>query len=188
MNTELRTADATICFTAELPQPDLSGETWYYLPLPDEARLSCRDETMVEGTLECFPFRANLEPTDRESHRIRLHRATCHAAVSGNAKKVRVELTRVGEEPETRVPIELLEALSATPAAHACWLDIKPMSRRDWTLWIITAKQAKTRQSRIQKACDMLSSGKRRVCCFGGLNWLTKDHPIETWVQLPKLS
>jgi len=32
--------------------------------------------------------------------------------------------------------------------------------------WITTAKQRKTRDSRVATGCDMLASGKKRVCCF----------------------
>jgi hypothetical protein len=85
--------------------------------------------------------------------------------------------------------MDLGNALGAVPLAQALWAEITPMARRDWILWISSAKQLETRARRIEKACDMLASGKRRVCCFGGLNWLTKDYPISgggTWLELPK--
>jgi hypothetical protein len=84
--------------------------------------------------------------------------------------------------------MDLLKALAAAPRAQALWADITPVARRDWILWISTARQPKTRAQRIEKACSMLASGKRRVCCFGGLNWLLKDHApsVEKWRPLPK--
>ena len=75
---------------------------------------------------------------------------------------------------ETKVPMDLRKALAAVPLAKALWADITPIARRDWILWIITAKRLETRKRRIEKACSMLASGKRRVCCFGGINWLMK--------------
>jgi hypothetical protein len=111
-----------------------------------------------------------------------------HAAAGADAgDTVTVEITRVEEEPEIRVPMDLCKALAAAPVAKALWADITPMTRRDWILWISSAKQPETRRGRIEKACDMLASGKRRVCCFGGLNWLRKDHATagETWLPLP---
>ena len=100
---------------------------------------------------------------------------------------VTVEITRAGEEPEIRVPMDLRKALATAALAQALWADITPMARRDWILWISSARQPETRRSRIEKACNMLSAGKRRVCCFGGLNWLRKDHATagETWLPLP---
>ncbi len=73
-----------------------------------------------------------------------------------------------------KMPADLSKALTATPKAKVTWNDITPIGRRDWILWIITAKLSETRERRIKKACDMLSKGKRRVCCFGGANWLIK--------------
>jgi Bacteriocin-protection, YdeI or OmpD-Associated len=111
-----------------------------------------------------------------------------HDAAGANVgDKVTVEITRVEKESETQVPVDLRQALSAAPLAEALWADITPMARQNWILWISSAKQPETRSSRIEKACGMLASGRRRVCCFGGLNWLRKDHasPGGTWLQLP---
>ncbi|MND03816.1 hypothetical protein D3C83_238160 [compost metagenome] len=60
------------------------------------------------------------------------------------------------------------------------------MARRDWILWISSGKLPETRQIRIEKACSMLGAGKKRVCCFGGLGWLRKDHAHagENWLPL----
>jgi Bacteriocin-protection, YdeI or OmpD-Associated len=67
------------------------------------------------------------------------------------------------------------EALAANPAAKATWADITPIARRDWILWITTSKQTATRARRILNACDMLASGKRRVCCFDRSGFFSKS-------------
>ena len=131
---------------------------------------------MVEGTINGFPFRAALEPNGKGSHGLRVNQAMHDAAGADAGDTVTVEITRAEEEPETRVPMDLRKALAAAPLAQALWAEITPMARQNWILWISSAKQPETRRSRIEKACDMLASGKRRVCCFGGLNWLRKDH------------
>ena len=142
---------------------------------------------MVEGTINGFPFRAALEPHG-SSHRLGIQKAVRDAADAGAEDTVAVEITRAGEEPETRLPTDLRKALAAAPAAQGSWADITPTARREWILWISSAKQPETRRRRIERACDNLASGKRRVCCFGGLNWLTKDHPTKggSWRRLPK--
>lgn len=76
---------------------------------------------------------------------------------------------------QPKMPPDLKKALSKTPKANKLWDDITPIARRDWILWINTAKRVETRERRIKKACSMLSSGKRRVCCFGGIKWLMKN-------------
>lgn len=135
---------------------------------------------MVEGTIGGFPFRAAFEP----GRGLHVDPAMRQAAED----PVTVEITRVGEEPEIRVPPELRQALDAAPKAEALWNDITPIARRDWILWITTAKKEETRLRRIEVACDKLNSGMRRVCCFPGLKWLVKDRAPSggTWLPLPK--
>ena len=140
----------------------------------------------MEGTINGFPFRAAIEPNGHGSHWLKVDKVLKKAAGVSTGDTVTVEITRVGDEPEVRMPTELRQALAAAPRAQALWTAITPLARRDWILWITSAKQPETRLHRIETACDMLASGKRRVCCFGGLNWLTKDHkpPGGTWLPL----
>jgi len=182
---------STIRFSAMLFGPEATEKIgwWTLLTLPKNAsaKLPSRGMTMVEGTINGFPFRAALEPNGKGSHWLRVNKAMHDAAGADAGDTVTVEITRAGEEPELRVPMDLRQALADAPLAQALWADITPMARRDWILWISSAKQPETRRGRIEKACDMLASGKRRVCCFGGLNWLRKDHATAggTWLPLP---
>lgn len=87
-----------------------------------------------------------------------------------------------------KVPTDLRKALAAVPKAKVAWEDITPIARRDWIVSIMTAKQKETRKRRIEKAVDMLSSGKRRLCCFPGIKWMMKEN-TETcgmWKPLKK--
>ncbi len=181
---------STIRFKAKLFLPDATAKIgWTFLTLPKSAsaKLPSRGMTMGEGTINGFPFRVALEPNGKGSHEVRVNKAMHDAAGADAGDTVTVEITRAGEEPETRVPMDLRKALAAVPKARALWVDITPMARRDWILWISSAKQPETRRRRIENACDMLASGKRRPCCFPGINWRTKDHVTsdETWLPLP---
>lgn len=68
--------------------------------------------------------------------------------------------------PELTVPTDLRKALAAEPEAKAAWGDLTPIARRDFLSWIAGAKQPETRRRRIERACDMLTTGKRRPCCY----------------------
>lgn len=76
------------------------------------------------------------------------------------------------------MPADLSKALSATPKALETWKSASTIAQRDWILWLNTAKQTETRVRRIKKALDVLSKGKKRVCCFGGVNWLIKNNQV----------
>lgn len=197
--TKLQETKPTIRFSATLSRPQATekpnkstaSSTILALPSNASAKLPTTlapDSTMVEGTLNGFPFRAPLEPDGDASHRLRVNKALQDAAGAGVGDTVSLEITRVGEEPEIRVPADLRKALEAAPpAVLALWARITPMARRDWIRWVASAKQADTRASRIENGIDMLAHGKRRPCCFPGVNWVTKDLVAsdETWLPLP---
>ncbi len=73
-----------------------------------------------------------------------------------------------------RVPTDLAKAIALNKKAKETWAQVSPLARRDWVYWLITAKQAETRKRRIAKAVSILSEGRKRVCCFGGVEWLIK--------------
>jgi hypothetical protein len=175
---------STIRFSAKLFRPEGTTRSGTVLTLPKSASAKLLDTT-VEGTINGFPFRVALEPIGKGSHWLKVNKTMQDAAGADAGDTVTVEITRVGDEPEIRVPMDLRKALAAAPPAQALWADITPMARRDWILWISSAKQPETRRGRIEKACDMLASGKRRVCCFGGLNWLMKDYGTSGGVWRP---
>ena len=187
--TKLRETKSTIRFSAKLVQPKANEKTgWWTLTLPKNAsaKLPSRGRTMVEGTINSFPFRTALEPNSNGSHLLKVNKAMRDAA-GVDTGTVMVEITRAGEEPEMRVPMDLRRALVADPLARAGWEDITPLARRDWIFSISTAKQAETRRRRIEKACNMLSCGKRRLCCFPGVKWIMKENAKSCgmWLPLP---
>ena len=187
---KLQENKSTIHFSAKLFRPKATEKigSWTLLTLPKNAsaKLPSPGMTMVEGTINGFPFRAALEPNGKGSHWLRVNK-TMRDAASADAVAVTVEITRAGEEPEIRVPIDLRKALAAAPLAQVGWEDITPMARRDWIFSISSAKQPETRRRRIEKACDMLASGKRRLCCFPGIKWLMKENAKSCgmWLPLP---
>jgi uncharacterized protein YdeI (YjbR/CyaY-like superfamily) len=84
--------------------------------------------------------------------------------------RIKAEIERL----TAKVPADLARGLASSARAKATWDDITPLARRDWILWVVTAKLAETRERRIKKGIDMLSKGKRRPCCFGGAAWIMK--------------
>ena len=163
-------AASAIRFTATLHRPADAPDnaTWTFLVLPKQAssRLPTRGVTTIEGTLNDRPFRANVEPDGEKSHWLKVPRALRAAAGAAPGDTVTLEIRPAAEQLEPPVPADLRKALTASPAAARLWAAITPAARRDWIQWLDSAKQAETRARRVVAACDMLSKGKRRVCCF----------------------
>jgi hypothetical protein len=188
---KLQETKSTIHFSARLFRPKANekiGSCTLTLPKNASAKLPFRGMTTVEGMINAFPFRGALEPNGKGSHCLRVNKTMRDAAGADALGTVTVEITRAGEEPEIRVPMDLRKALAAAPLAQAGWEGITPMARRDWIFSITSAKQPETRRRRIEKACDMLASGKRRLCCFPGIKWLMEKNAKSCgmWLPLPK--
>lgn len=159
----------TIRFKAKLLRPATpKTASWTFLVLPAaaSAKLPARGMTSVDGVFEGHPFSATLEPDGQGSHWLKVPRALREAAGAGIGDTVALEVTPASEEPEPKVPADLRKALAAAPEARAQWSGLTPVARRDWIAWITSAKKAETRARRVDNACDMLASGKRRICCF----------------------
>ena len=82
---KLQETKSTIRFSAKLFRPEATEKmagSWTLLTLPKNAsaKLPSRDMTMVEGTINGFPFRAALEPNGNGSHWLRVNKALQDAA------------------------------------------------------------------------------------------------------------
>lgn len=165
-------------FKAELLRPARSdGDTqWAFVVLPGSAseKLPRRGRTTVEGTINGHGFRAMLEPDGQLSHWLRVEQDLLETAGVDIGDMVTFEIMPVKQEPEPEIPADFREALAAAPGARAVWDDTTTLARVDWIHWIVSAKQARTRAKRINDACDMLASGKRRVCCFDPSGYYSK--------------
>lgn len=134
----------------------------------------------MEGTINGHAFQATLDPDGQLSHWLRVSKELREAAHADVGDIVTVQISPADPEPEPQVPDDLRGALAASPEARAGWEDTTTIARLDWIHWIESAKQAKTRKSRIESACDMLSSGKKRVCCFDQSGFYSKSFSAPT--------
>lgn len=174
----MTSAASTIRFTAKLLRPVApKGASWTFLVLPKSAsaKLPTRSATAVKGTINGHSFRATLEPDGQKSHWLKVSRKLRQDAGADEGDVVTLAIMPTTEVQEARVPADLRKALAARPKARTVWTDITPIARRDWILWITSARRPETRARRIDNACAMLSSGKRRVCCFDRSGFYSKS-------------
>ncbi|MFT4196241.1 YdeI/OmpD-associated family protein [Ottowia sp.] len=166
-------------FKAKLLRPARSakGESWTFLVLPRSAseKLPRRGRTGVEGKINGHPFHATLEPDGQLSHWLKVDQSLLAASGAAAGDTVELEMAPVAKEPEPELPRDFRQALAASPQARAVWEATTTIARIDWIHWIESAKQARTRQSRIGKACDLLASGEKRVCCFDSSGFYSKS-------------
>lgn len=119
----------------------------------------------MQGIFNGRSFQAVLEPEGQFSHWFKVPAQLMKDTGVTIGEAVRLEVSPSPSEAEPGVPTELGQVLDASPAARANWEAATTIASIDWIHWIESAKQAKTRASRIADAADMLASGKKRVCC-----------------------
>ncbi|WP_244623559.1 YdeI/OmpD-associated family protein [Shewanella salipaludis] len=152
------------------------GSDWAFIVLPPEAsaKLPRRGRMTVSAAINGHSFEALLEPNGQKSHWLRIDAALLEASAAKMGHEAEFEIAALAQEPEPQVPGDLALALQAAPESRATWDATTTLARVDWIHWITSAKQAKTRAKRIQDACDMLASGKKRVCCFDPSGFYSK--------------
>jgi hypothetical protein len=165
-------------FKATLRRPAKPGDdtSWAFVVLPKDAseKLPRRGRTTVDGTINGHSFQATLEPDGQLSHWLRVSKQLREAAGVDIDDTVTLEIMPVEQEPEPDIPSDFAAALTAAPEARSVWNSTTTIARLDWVHWLTSAKTAKTRAERISNACDMLASGKRRVCCFDQSGYYSK--------------
>ena len=165
-------------FSARLMRPENLGKEkpWAFVVLPKEAsgKLPRRGRVSVDASINGKSFRALLEPDGQKSHWLKIDEKLMKDSDAGFGDSVEFSIEAVEQEPEPAVPTDLAQALRESPEALATWESTTTIARLDWIHWITTAKQEKTRIKRIADACDMLGSGKKRVCCFDPSGFYSK--------------
>ena len=81
-----------------------------------------------------------------------------------------------------QVPDDMRARLSSEPETLDLWRGLTPLGRNEFICWVEDAKQAKTRQRRIERAVEELLEGKKRPCCWVGCIHRTDKAP-SPWQQ-----
>ncbi len=164
MGTINKQTDTIISFKAKLFKID----PWTLLVLPKSAsiKLPSRGMTMVDGTINGFPFKAPLEPDGKGSHWLKVDEAMLKATQTDVNDTVSLEIKTSKDWPEPKIPEDLSSELTASADVRGLWLAITPMARWDWIRWIGSTKQPETRRRRIEVAFSKLKAGEKRPCCF----------------------
>lgn len=78
--------------------------------------------------------------------------------------------------------LDLQSAIRSDDRVFELWAGLTPLGRNEFICWVDDAKQAKTRERRIQRASEELLEGKRRPCCWVGCIHRTDKAPSR-WQQ-----
>lgn len=165
-------------FTAKVQTPikDADDHTWSFIVIPKTVSdtLPRRGRTTIEGTINGHDFQATLDPDGQLGHWLKIDEALKEEADLQVGIDITLEVSPVAKEPNPEIPCDLKAALDQSAKGRKTWEETTNLARLDWIHWVVSAKHAKTRAKRIADACDMLSNGKRRVCCFDPSGYYSK--------------
>jgi hypothetical protein len=149
-------------FESVLERPEGVG-TWTYLniPLAISATFGSMGQVKVKGTINGYLFRSTALPKGDGSHYLVVGKSIRDqiGATQGDTVKVLLELD--AEERQVDVPEDLLQALENLPQAKEVFAKLSYSHKKEYVNWIFSARQAETRQRRIEKALVLLSQGKK---------------------------
>ena len=162
-------------FTAA-PLKPANGQSWAFVVLPHAAseKLARRGRITVIAAINGYSFEVMLEPDGKKSHWLQISKEQLELSGAAIGTDAQFEIVAVNEEPEPQVPADFATALHGSSDAYDTWQATTTIARLDWIHWITSAKQQKTRTKRINDACNMLASGKKRVCCFDSSGFYSK--------------
>ncbi|MFZ1249345.1 MAG: YdeI/OmpD-associated family protein [Candidatus Saccharimonadales bacterium] len=66
------------------------------------------------------------------------------------------------------VPNDLRAMLTASADIGKTWNGLTALGRNEFICWVMSAKKPETRARRIEIACDKITRGERRPCCWPG--------------------
>jgi hypothetical protein len=77
---------------------------------------------------------------------------------------------------------DLRDVIISDLVIFGLWQSLTPLGRNEFICWVDDAKQAPTRQRRIQRTVEELTDGKKRPCCWAGCIHRTDKAPSK-WQQ-----
>jgi len=116
----------------------------------------------VRGRAAEVPFRSTLIARGAGKHRLYVHSRAwrCRGLDAGDS--IAIELEHDPESRQIAVPADFLSALEDRPAARAAFAASTRALHQEIANWVAAAKQAQTRERRIEKALDVLEERWQR--------------------------
>jgi len=116
----------------------------------------------VRGTLNGFPFRSSLMPMGG-CHRMVVNKTIRDGAGGKAGDTVKVIMERDDAARVAEIPPALKKAMAGNRAAQEKWKKLSFTHQKEMAISIRDAKQKETRQRRLAKVMEVLSSDKKWV-------------------------
>jgi predicted nucleic-acid-binding protein len=144
--------------------PGESGpKPWTHATMPFDAAeaFGSRARIAVKGRINGFPFRSSIMPRGDGTHYMAINKTMLAGAKAKQGDRAKLIIEPDQQEREVVVPPELERAFEASPTAAKAYHAMSYSHRKEYADWIASAQKQETRDTRAEKATQMLLAGKR---------------------------
>ncbi len=149
-------------FVGTLEDPQLSIDAAFItFPYSVEDLFGTRGQVKVKVTFDGYPYRGILSTMGGGAHAILVRKDVRAAIRKKVGDKVAVVVEQDLEERLVDMPKELTDLLNRNKKVLAFFESLSFTNRKEYALWISSAKRAETKTSRLEQALTKLLAKKK---------------------------
>jgi hypothetical protein len=147
-------------FTAVLEKPADGKDTAFVsIPFDVEKQFGTKGHVKVMATFDGHPYRGILANMGTGCHVIGVRKEIRQAIGKQVGDKIKVVIALDTDERVVDVPEDFLIVLNKSKKAKAFFDSLSYTNRKEYALWISSAKKTETRHRRLQQAIEKLLQG-----------------------------
>jgi Bacteriocin-protection, YdeI or OmpD-Associated/Domain of unknown function (DUF1905) len=145
-------------YKVEIAGDDNSAMCCIYVPFDVEREFGTRGRVAIQGTLNGKPYRSSLMKMG-SGHMMPVRKSLQQACGVKAGDVVPWTVERDTQERTIEPPESLAREFKKNKAARETWEKLSFTHKREYAEWLNGAKKEETRERRITKAIEMLSTG-----------------------------
>ena len=146
--------------TLEKPSDGIDG-AYITTPFDVEKEYGTRGQVKVKATFDGHPYRGILAPMGTGGHVIIVRKDIREAIGKKAGDKIDVTLEKDTEERILEIPDDLQALLKKNTAARKFFETLSYTNRKEYAVWITSAKKEETRLKRLDDTLTKLLAGKK---------------------------
>jgi hypothetical protein len=135
--------------------------TVFRVPFSVEKVFGTRARVPIKGTINGFPFRSSLFPMGDGQHFMMVNKEMWEGAKIREGRTVQVVMQEDAGVRTVRLPRDLKTALLRNRTARLHFQDLSYTHKKEYVVWIESAKRPETRARRVRNAVTMILKGRR---------------------------
>lgn len=149
-------------FTAKLEKSDDGMDTAFIIiPFNVEKTYGTRGQVKVKASFDGHPYRGVIANMGTGCHILGVRKDIRAAIGKAVGDSVLVELQKDNEERVVDVPEDLQLALSRSKKARDFFDTLSYTNRKEYAVWVSSAKKVETREKRLTESIKKLLAGKK---------------------------